>query len=133
MPTLHCELGNHDYFRDSQRGRPPRNCPDHQPIKNDVKITSSSAQISREKNKSVFDIIPGLKDLVQQDRMKTYHCEHGDGHNWQGESRRGRPPRFCSEHKELALKALKSQPKVISQEKIEESKKKIEEAIQYHL
>lgn len=30
---LHCELGDHDWERKSQRGRPPRNCPNHQPSK----------------------------------------------------------------------------------------------------
>lgn len=31
MRTLHCEIGDHDWERESQRGRLPRNCPTHQP------------------------------------------------------------------------------------------------------
>jgi hypothetical protein len=30
---LRCEAGNHDWERTAQRGRPPRNCPEHQPAK----------------------------------------------------------------------------------------------------
>jgi hypothetical protein len=32
MPTLHCETGNHNWDRPSQRGRKPKNCPEHKPI-----------------------------------------------------------------------------------------------------
>ena len=30
--TLHCEIGNHDWLAPIQRGRPPKNCPDHKPV-----------------------------------------------------------------------------------------------------
>src|SRR5690242_4747173 len=30
---LRCEAGNHDWERAAQRGRPPRNCPEHQAAK----------------------------------------------------------------------------------------------------
>jgi hypothetical protein len=30
--TLHCKLGNHDWSRESQKGRLPINCPEHQPV-----------------------------------------------------------------------------------------------------
>lgn len=31
MQTFTCETGGHEWERPSQRGRPPRNCPDHTP------------------------------------------------------------------------------------------------------
>jgi hypothetical protein len=130
---IHCQIGNHDYEIPSRRGRPPLNCDLHKPIKQDIKITSSSAQTSPEKSTSVFDLVPGLQELVQKSNMKTYICQYGDTHEFQQESRRGRPPRFCPEHREQALISANSQPKVISPEKKEEAKKKLEEAIQYHI
>lgn len=129
---IKCAFDGHEFER-TGRGRPPKFCDLHKPKDDSVKITSHSAEISPEKSKSVFDIVPGLKELVQQDRMKTYICQYGDTHPFEQESRRGRPPRYCDEHKELALKSSKSQPRVISSEKKEEAKKKLEEAIQYHL
>lgn len=30
--TLHCQLGDHDWQRTSQKGRLPINCPEHQPV-----------------------------------------------------------------------------------------------------
>ena len=29
MVTLHCQAGDHDWERESQRGRKPHSCPDH--------------------------------------------------------------------------------------------------------
>lgn len=37
MRTLHCEAGNHTWERPSQRGRVPKNCPEH----TEVKVASS--------------------------------------------------------------------------------------------
>ena len=90
MTILKCDFDGHTYERPSQRGRPPRFCDLHKPIKQDIKVTSSSAQTPREKSTSVFDLVPGLQELVQQDRMKTYICQYGDTHEFQQESRRGR-------------------------------------------
>jgi len=33
MVTLKCEIGLHEWQRPAQRGRKPKNCPDHQPPK----------------------------------------------------------------------------------------------------
>jgi hypothetical protein len=38
--TLHCEIGNHDWEHPGGRGRPPRNCPKHQPNKDQKKPES---------------------------------------------------------------------------------------------
>lgn len=132
MTILKCEFDGHTYERPSQRGRPPKFCDLHKPKVDVVKITSSPAQNPAEKSTSVFDLVPGLEELVQQDKMRTLWCEHGDGHEYQQESRRGRLPRFCPEHREQALKSSNNQSRVISPEKKEEAQKKLEEAIQYH-
>lgn len=33
MRTLHCQLGDHDWQREPQRGQLPKNCPIHKPAK----------------------------------------------------------------------------------------------------
>lgn len=37
--TLYCQAGDHDWERESQRGRKPHSCPDHQ----EVEVTSDEA------------------------------------------------------------------------------------------
>jgi hypothetical protein len=104
MPILHCEVGNHDYFRDSQRGRLPKNCKDHMPEK-DIKIISSVAKSLDMAKTHEYEFSPHTQELLGQLKAATekpttreLRCEHGDGHMWQAGRRRGRPPRFCPEH-----------------------------------
>lgn len=100
MPTLHCQIGNHDYWRDPQRGRPPLNCELHQPIKPDVKI--SVKKDIPVKTKSVIDSIPGLSELLEQNEYQTLICEE-NGHTWQRRKARGRIPRFCPDHSHIGV------------------------------
>ncbi len=75
--TLHCQAGDHDWLRPSQRGRRPLNCPEHQPAPAEREATASAPKNS---NGTV-----------------TLHCEAGD-HSWKRESKRGVRPRNCPEH-----------------------------------
>lgn len=108
MTTLHCEIGNHSWERESQRGRPPKNCPDHQSIKDKIKIKSNINPKKSSKEKWE-ELLPGVSIVIQEqwNKIRTYHCEHDEGHDWEGESKRGRPPRFCPEHRELYSEAPK--------------------------
>lgn len=99
---LHCEIGNHSWWRKKQRGRPPLNCPEHQPT--EIKVSSipfakthEYAGVDFSAKKSITDIVPGLKDLLQQDETETLHCIAGD-HSWQRAKQRGKKPMSCPEH-----------------------------------
>jgi hypothetical protein len=106
MPILHCEIGNHDWERESKRGRLPKNCPEHSPIKDEIKLIHSNqfnltlADIKESSEEKWEKLLPGVSDYLNE-KTRIYHCEHGEGHDWTGESKRGRPPRFCPEHREL--------------------------------
>jgi hypothetical protein len=102
MPILHCELGNHSWDRPSQRGRVPKNCPDHQPIKHDIKILTFSEtkeSVEDDKHESNLEhLIPGISEFLAQEKTEELWCEFGEGHSWQRESRRGKKPRCCPTH-----------------------------------
>lgn len=90
MMVLHCEAGNHEWERESRRGRPPINCPEHtvdKPVvirqKQAVKASDTPAEIS-----------PIMRWLACEGDP-----ERGiEAHMYQAESKRGRKPRFCPEH-----------------------------------
>lgn len=124
MPTLHCEIGNHKYWRDPQRGRLPRNCPEHQPKKHEVRVLmhpdvqkaiSQTMPSIEHYERSVLDVIPGLTEAL---KYETLHCELGD-HDWDWERKRGRKPSSCPEHRSqpssrnLSNKTTNSQAKLI--------------------
>ena len=104
MPTLHCELGNHDWEREAKRGRVPKNCPDHQPLK-PITVFQRSGSLGRErkeqednKTSNLEHLIPGISEFLAQEKNEELWCEFGDGHSWQRESRRGKKPRCCPTH-----------------------------------
>jgi hypothetical protein len=37
--------------------------------------------------------------MPSTDKIQTLRCHHGDGHDWTRPAQRGKPPRFCPEHK----------------------------------
>jgi hypothetical protein len=43
--TLHCQIGDHDWDRESKRGRYPVNCPEHQPVVEEVEKKTGLHQI----------------------------------------------------------------------------------------
>jgi|ERR1019366_2045271 hypothetical protein len=102
---LKCAFDGHEFER-TGRGRPPKFCDLHKPKDDSVKITSHSAQNPAEKSKSVFDLVPGLQELVQESNTRTLRCEFGEGHDWQAPRQRGRLPRFCPEHVESFSKPI---------------------------
>lgn len=117
MPELYCHTGDHNWFRESQRGRKPENCPAHQPTK-DIKITSKPV----EKEKTVFDIIPGLQEIVEQEKIQTLMCEFpAEEHEWQRKSRRGKPPRYCEKHSALIKSSSANLPAVALSSKASET------------
>jgi hypothetical protein len=100
MTALHCEIGNHMWFRDPQTGRPPKNCPEHMPEKQEIKVT-----VKHETGpKTLSELIPGIDELLEQESMRTLHCEAG--HDWQAPRRRGRAPRYCPEHAQAFVKPI---------------------------
>jgi len=98
---LHCEIGNHSWIREVQRGRIPKNCPDHQPIKHDIKLVSSSSEVhkaEKQVSSNLEHLIPGISEFLAQEKNEELWCEFGEGHSWQRESRRGKKPRYCPTH-----------------------------------
>lgn len=112
MPTLHCEIGNHDYFRDPQRGRPPRNCPEHTPVvisRHLVGDHSAEKAITRLNTSQLQAILnPELQTILKaaedEQKYETLICEVGD-HEWQRERQRGKKPSRCPEHRSPAISA----------------------------
>ena len=98
MAVLHCEIGNHLWTRDAQRGRPPKNCPEHQPPKEEKIKIVSSAYKTVSGPRTVEELVPGLAEALAEENMRTLHCEYGGGHDYEAPRRRGRVPRFCPEH-----------------------------------
>lgn len=126
---LHCEIGNHSWTREVQRGKKPKNCPDHQPVKNEIKIlTNSSVKKSIEDSmpeienyeSKLENLIPGISEFLAQDKMETLICEVGD-HEWERESRRGKKPKRCPEHSsEISSKSLPANSTARTQDLIAE-------------
>lgn len=100
MPTLHCNLGNHDYYRDPQRGRKPLNCPEHQPEKPPV-LLKKVAQLNAEPNPPAgvpIELREAMEAAELEMRTETLTCEVGP-HEWQRERTRGKKPSRCPEHR----------------------------------
>lgn len=112
--VLHCQIGNHDWDAPRQRGRAPHNCPEHSVIK-------PTAVLRKAPN-------TGPEGQLET-KYRTLWCEVGK-HEWEAESRRGRPPRNCEAHetegkevRQVELKGLKTLKTI----------DKLEEEIAYHL
>lgn len=101
-----CQSGNHWYERESRRGRPPLNCPEHTIEKPTVVITRPVNKI-----KTSIDLVPGLAEALEQEKMEELYCEAGN-HNWSRISKRGAKPKSCPEHSvqgEIIRKVVKGQ------------------------
>jgi hypothetical protein len=90
MTKLHCQLGNHDWERESKRGRKPINCPVHAPVKT---VVSSNPTVT-----------------TQPNGMTLLHCELGN-HDWEREPKRGRLPANCPNHKTVIMTDPNQAPK----------------------
>jgi len=75
MKTLHCEAGNHAWERPSQRGRVPKNCPEH----SEPKVVNSglsgleaanAARASR-KRAEERDWAKRVEDVINDPRMRV--------------------------------------------------------------
>lgn len=42
-------------------------------------------------------------------KMQTLRCQYGEGHAWERPSQRGKPPKFCPEHREAGLEQARTQ------------------------
>jgi hypothetical protein len=81
---LHCELGNHEWSRESQRGRRPVNCPEHQPVIEETEKKVSLNQIisGEARAKAINDIVsihPECKcdirdDMTDDELMHVKSC-----------------------------------------------------------
>lgn len=106
MPTLHCNIGNHDYWRDPQRGKPPLNCPEHKPEKPVAILHRHTGDLSTAPavaRLNATDLVPGLAEALAEQRMETLQCEMG--HEWQRERQRGKRPSRCPEHRAKTISA----------------------------
>lgn len=98
LMELRCQAGNHTWTRESKRGRPPLNCPEHTPAPSAPVMRPNSTQqptVAR----SVTDMVPGLSELLHESKMVKLWCEAGQ-HTYSRESQRGKRPRNCPEHTE---------------------------------
>lgn len=91
MMTLWCEGGEHEWTRESRRGRPPLHCPEHTPEKPTVirverPVKDSPAEASPAGPKMRYVLCQGHpeKDI--------------EPHLYLAESKRGRKPRWCEDH-----------------------------------
>jgi hypothetical protein len=142
MTKLYCKNGDHWYERESQRGRPPLNCPEHSPPKPTTAFQRSGS-LGRERaekpvgtHSNILDTIKASEKLMREDlnkpselrlameaaeremRTETLTCEIGP-HEWQRERTRGKRPARCPEHRasnfsnKPATKTTDHQAKVI--------------------
>lgn len=104
MPILHCNIGDHDYFREPQRGKPPLNCPEHRPAKPPV-LLKKVAALKAEPNPPAgvpIELREAMKAAELELRTETLICEVGP-HEWQRERTRGKRPSRCPEHRAKTL------------------------------
>lgn len=76
---LHCQIGDHDWYRDSQRGKRPLNCPEHA-IK---------------------------RDPVTERGTDELWCEEGQ-HKWERTRTKGTRPTNCPQHRPVKRKTDRS-------------------------
>lgn len=108
--TLRCEIGQHDWQAERKRGKPPRNCPEHAP-----KPYPAARPISLPGPSNVPHVSPSG---IIEPKMRLLHCEGEPGapetaHDYEVPSKRGKPPRWCEEHKPEEIKSEKN-PKTIA-------------------
>ena len=70
--TLYCEAGDHNWERPAQKGRAPRNCPEHQEQKLIVKSKSEPKSEPRQKKSGN---LTGLQKAQQQQKAKRNEKE----------------------------------------------------------
>ena len=124
LTTLVCEHDGHIWQRESQRGRPPKFCPEHKP-EDVIKTVKVQSNATEHKPKSILDLVPGLEEVLAQDNMQTLHCQAGD-HDWQRQSQRGKRPRNCPSHAQIGQVVRKVE---LTQENREKNREEIVETI----
>lgn len=80
MVEIWCKNGAHFYMRESKRGRPPKNCPEH------------------------LDI-PSISPKTDKKEPRELICELGGGHTWLWTPQKGRVPKSCPEHRPTKIDA----------------------------
>lgn len=136
---LFCENGQHWWKRESQRGRPPLNCPKHRPapVK---KSAPQTVELYCEEGNHTWDWVKrGFEPIncpqhrekkVTAPRTEELYCEAGK-HKWIWTVSRGRKPRRCPEHrgnqlttapdnghKKIGLGGLKQRRKRVAMQKM---------------
>lgn len=110
IEILYCENGDHEWQRESKRGKKPKNCPNHTPTPapKSAAVTCASCggpcywhdtEWVCERCGDEWNADHGPEYRHPEDKRTTriLVCEH-DGHEWEAPVQRGRPPRFCPEH-----------------------------------
>jgi len=64
METLHCEIGDHDWTRESKRGRKPPNCPEHAQTGAIVRKVEKVQENKQKVRKGLETVIAGLSARV---------------------------------------------------------------------
>lgn len=70
--TLYCEAGKHDWERPAKRGPAPRNCPEHNQIKEPGKMSGlEKARLARQekKNAAEAEIARRVEEVLASPRM----------------------------------------------------------------
>jgi hypothetical protein len=80
MPELFCQLGNHTWTREPQRGKPPHNCPLHKPLPSLSKArrgapTASQGHVHVEPAKPSTARIEGISAILDARTDCTCHIE----------------------------------------------------------
>lgn len=131
---LYCEIGQHSWLRDIQRGKPPKNCPEHKSILPDkspteelyCKIGQHTWIWTRRRGRkpsSCPDHLPTLSRPISETRPKKCWCQSGQ-HEFEIPMRRGKSPLNCPEH---AVTGRKQRDEELAQEKKEKAQKLLQD------
>lgn len=108
---LWCEEGEHYWRRPAQRGRPPLNCPKHQPVKEEKPKPETIELWCEEGNHIWHWVKRGFEPIncpehrqakKKEEKQIELLCETGN-HKWLWTVKRGKRPRRCPEHRTESL------------------------------
>jgi hypothetical protein len=81
MPELYCQIGEHHYHRDSQRGRIPNSCPEHRLAKGTQVVSKEKLVLTSEHKEKMQEgkQRKSRTDLEQkiQERIEGKRCRCG--------------------------------------------------------
>jgi hypothetical protein len=108
MVKLWCEEGEHHWYRESQRGRLPTNCPEHRPVPASNNGGSKTKKIKCKAGHTWRWPVRGgfppkwcpehhPNNQPKEIQFVDLHCELGN-HTWSRPKTRGKPPKNCPLH-----------------------------------